>query len=105
MGNGTIYIDGVPEEFSGNLAEYKDRNVHCIGGPAIIVGKAEIWMKNGKFHREDGPAMISFVGTFDWHLNDRQITDEVEQWIEENNLPPYTDWDEDTKLLFKLTWC
>ena len=28
----------------------------------------KIWKKNGKFHREDGPAVIDSNGTKEWHL-------------------------------------
>jgi hypothetical protein len=61
-----IYIDGIPEEFTGDLSDYVDRNTHREDGPAIIWddgGRA--WWLNGKCHRTDGPA-IEDNGSASW---------------------------------------
>jgi hypothetical protein len=92
---GVIYIDGIPEAFTGNLLDYNRRNIHRDGGPAIswddgrqdwyINGKphrvdgpaitlatgAQQWYQNGKLHREDGPAIIWDDGNVSWYINDR----------------------------------
>lgn len=41
---------------------------------------------DGRLHREDGPA--------------------IQEWAKEHNVSsvPYEEWDEETKMLFKLTW-
>jgi hypothetical protein len=32
---GMIYINGIPEEFTGHLDDYTGRNIHRVDGPAI----------------------------------------------------------------------
>jgi hypothetical protein len=32
------------------------------------------WWLNGKFHREDGPAIEYPSGTKEWYLNDEEVT-------------------------------
>ena len=48
----------------------KDGKRHREDGPAIIYsnGRKE-WYINGKLHREDGPAIIYSNGRKDWYIN------------------------------------
>jgi len=57
---------------------------------------------NGLLHREDGPAIIHPSGKIYYFLNHNNITEEVNKWIIENNIPK--DWNNSHKLLFKLTF-
>jgi hypothetical protein len=89
---GVIYIDGVPEEFTGYYVNYKGRNISRDPkeGPAICwangneeywvnnkkmhtVGATgdRFWFKDGELHREDGPAIESNKGVGKWYKNGR----------------------------------
>jgi hypothetical protein len=67
---GMIYIDGVPEEYTGKLDDYTERNIHREDGPAIEWddGCTE-WRVRGQRHRIDGPAVEWLDGTRYWCLN------------------------------------
>jgi hypothetical protein len=68
-----IYIDGVPEEFTGSLADYVGRNIHREDDPAIerSNGDKEWWI-NGECHREDGPAIETPNGDRHWYINGKR---------------------------------
>ena len=36
----------------------------------------KFWYLNGKWHREDGPAIEHASGGKEWYLNDKQVTEE-----------------------------
>lgn len=63
----------------------------------------ELWIHDGGFHRIDGPAFINHIdGSEEWWINDRDITNEVQEWMKENAISyPF---DCDAQLLFKLRW-
>ena len=70
--NGTITY-----EFNGTKQWYRDGKLHREDGPAIEYadgGKA--WCKNGEYHREDGPAIESVNGHKAWYLNDKLYSEE-----------------------------
>ena len=95
-----------------------DGQYHRIGGPARIWGNDdEQWQVHDTFHRIDGPAETYRnidnkykIGPFDkeiieyWWIDGRNITTEVEYWIEENNFPIWQKWTDEIKALFKLTF-
>ena len=64
------------------ITYYKDREhkiIHRENGPAIlIVGypKAQTWCIDGKFHREDGPAVTTIQGREEYWLHGQRIKDE-----------------------------
>ena len=51
---------GIPE----NIFTHKNKNGVYVNGTG-----AKIWFKNGKFHREDGPAVERANGSKYWYLN------------------------------------
>jgi hypothetical protein len=100
--------------------------LHRQTGPAIIYpdGGQEWWL-NGKLHRQDGPAIIGWNGDQFWYLHDklhcltgpavtrengkqywylnhRNITQEVNTWMTENNIT--YPWDAQTQVEFVLRW-
>ena len=46
--------------------------MHRQDGPAIKVGKADVWYLNGQRHREHGPAIIYQNGLQEWYLNNER---------------------------------
>ena len=81
-----IETDKFPENFTGIVEEYefgdgvkewyKDGKLHREDGPAIEYSNGDkIWYKNGKWHREDGPAIELNNGVKDWYLNNKQYTE------------------------------
>ena len=46
----------------------------------------EYWYLNGKWHREDGPAVIYSDGTQAWYINGKDLTEEVNEWFKQYNL-------------------
>ena len=94
---------GIVEYPSGTLRYYLNGKLHREDGPAVIYPDGRIcYYLNGKYHREDGPAIIRTDGTIEYYLNDKEITKEVNNWIEENNIPKV--WTNSHKILFKLTF-
>src|ERR1700691_1668900 len=93
---------GIIEYPNGSIFYYLNGKRHREDGPAIIRtdGTLEYFL-NGFYHREDGPAVINEKGEF-YFLNDINITDEVNDWIKENNIPEI--WNNSHKTLFKLTF-
>ena len=85
--------------------EYKNENgeYHRLDGPAVIdPDGTQCWYQYGRKHRLDGPAYVGQGGFVRWYINHKEITIEVNQWFERNNLSyPF---DNKTKLLFKLTF-
>src|ERR1700691_1776812 len=94
---------GIVEYNNGDTGYYLNGILHREDGPAFIYpnGNAYYYI-NGFYHREDGPAVIHPNGNMYYYLNDKNITEEVEEWIKDNNIPKV--WDNSHKLLFKLTF-
>src|ERR1700691_4077197 len=94
---------GIVKYHDGSIEYYLNGELHRENGPAIIYPNGSIYYYlNGKSHREDGPAAIWNDGTIFYYLNNNDITEEVEEWIKENNIPKV--WDNSHKILFKLTF-
>ena len=81
---------------------YLNGKYHREDSPAVIYpdGTQE-WYLNGKLHMEDGPAVISPDGTQEWYLNDIHITHEVIHWANERSIDLNNMSDVD-KLVLKL---
>ena len=73
------------------------------------------WLVNNEFHRVDGPACRIWYKTGEvvydyWYFNDKILEeDEIEEykkWLIDNNLAgkPYTQWIDEEKMLWRLTW-
>lgn len=68
---------------SGNkIYETYTANAHRDNGPAMIGIGYEMWLKNGKLHRTDGPAYLSFSRISGetilmwWYLNGNRLTED-----------------------------
>ncbi len=58
-------------------------------------------------HRDDGPSSLYFGSNREiilvgWGVNGIDITDEVNRWLDETDLPPFYAWNDGHKALFKL---
>ena len=58
-------------------------------------------------HRDDGPAIIRYydypvIGETKWYIHVVDITEEVTAWLAEMDLPPFYEWNDGHKALFKL---
>lgn len=64
----------------------EDGKFHREDGPAVILSNgAKFWYKNGKLHREDGPACEYADGTKEWLLNGIEYTEK--EFLAKMNLP------------------
>jgi len=55
----------------------KDGYYHRLDGPAFESEKGDfMWYKNGELHREDGPAYIKDDGSETWFINGTEYTEE-----------------------------
>ena len=83
---------------------YENGLRHRENGPAIeyTTGEQQWWI-NDKRHRLDGPAIITQYGNHEWWVNNKVLqTQDVENWIEENNINLSS---EEGQMAFKLRWC
>jgi len=68
--------EGVPKNYTGiikwetaRISFYKNGKLHREGGPAIIYTTAlRYWYKEGKIHRLDGPAIKYSNKEYDWWI-------------------------------------
>jgi hypothetical protein len=77
--------------------------LHRVDGPALIYpdGHCE-WYQHGKIHRVAGPAVIYPSGIQYWYVYGRNITKEVEAWMQANTVTsPFT---ESQQMEFVLRW-
>ena len=65
--------------------------------------------RSGRFvdHCDDGPALICFnkrgrLSKIKWAIMGEDITCEANEWIKDMDLPPFYDWDDGHRALFKL---
>ena len=62
----------------------KDGEYHRTDGPAAITYMGSMyWYKDGKQHRADGPAVIHPNGEMEWRLNGAGFY--FENWLKANN--------------------
>lgn len=88
--------------------------LHRDDGPAIIVvsktNTSKQWIKHGIIHREDGPAIINISSSTNaivscyWRIRGIDKTKEINQWMFDNKIPHWEQWDNNIKTRFKLTW-
>ena len=62
----------------------------------------QIWYWGNQRHRTDGPAIIDSTGYQGWWINGKNITEQVEQWMEHREI--YYPWDESSQVEFLLTF-
>ena len=84
----------------------KRGKLHRVGGPAFEdrLTTLEGWYFEGRLHRLDGPAVSDsalFNGGSWWIHGKQLVTEEVTQWILENDVDLKTD---EGKMAFKMRW-
>ena len=103
--NGKLHrSDGPAVEYkNGSKWWYVDGKLHRLDGPAVdYEDGSKWWYVDGKQHRLDGPAVEFASGTKEWWINGKHLsTEEVETWLEENNIDLSTNVGQ---VAFKLTW-
>lgn len=88
---------------SGEIKYLKNGKYHRCDGPAHILpsGKQE-WYYDGLLHRLDGPAFITAFGAEFYYVNGRHVGKEVIDWINTNRITyPFS---KDNEVLFNLRW-
>jgi hypothetical protein len=69
-----MYFTGIVEYPNGSKLWYRNGKQHREDGPAWEGTDGEkVWFLNGKYHREDGPAVEDADGSKEWYLNDKRI--------------------------------
>jgi len=53
---------------------YKDGKRHREGGPAVRHKKNELWFKDGQLHRLDGPAVITGGGPKEYWIDGQKLS-------------------------------
>lgn len=88
----------------GSKCWYQNGERHRKDGPALeYADGSKGWFKHGKMHREDGPAHIGADGEMNWLVNDEEITDQVNEWMENNGISyPFS---QQYASLFKSVFC
>ncbi len=62
---------------NGSKHWYLNGKFHREDGPAVEgTDGSKFWYLNGKFHREDGPAIEYSNGNKSWFLNDKELTED-----------------------------
>lgn len=100
-------------EVKRNEHWYLNDMLHRENGPAYVNFyyndgsiEEEGWYRYGELHREDGPAIITcdiYKKTNEyWLIKGQNITDEVNEWIERNNIRYWSEWSKREKAFFKL---
>lgn len=84
--------------------DFDESTLHRLDGPAVtfIINGATQWWKDGKPHRLDGPAFEWKDGEREWAIDGINVPgDEIEVWIEENDIDLTT---EEDQMALKLSW-
>lgn len=55
---------------------FKDGKIHREDGPAIVSANVQHWCKDGKMHREDGPASVFSNGRHFFYINGEEMTEQ-----------------------------
>ena len=76
---------------------------HRLDGPAVEwKDGSKVWFVDDKLHRLDGPAVEDADGIKYWFVDGKRLpTEEVEEWLEENDVDLKT---ESGQMAFKLRW-
>jgi hypothetical protein len=95
-GPAIIWADGRQEWHVNGLP-------HRTDGPALIrADGAQAWYINGKLHRSGGPAVIWPDGAQEWFIDGKNITKQVNRWMEKQNIT--WSFDEEIQAYFSLTF-
>lgn len=77
---------------------------HREDGPAVDWNTGlKQWRIHGNAHRLDGPAIIRENGTFDWCINNHYVTDLIFSWAVEMQID-LDNLTEDDKILIAMKW-
>ncbi len=86
----------------GKQAWWKDGKLHREDGPAVIwPDGTQMWYKDGEFHREDGPAIVYSDGRQFWYKNGKNITDDIINWAKDRNID-LNNLSDDDKVILKI---
>ena len=97
-------LDGPTLEYKDGTKEWwVDDKRHRLDGPAVEdANGSKHWFVDGKRHRLDGPAIEYGNKSKQWWVKgERLSTEEVEEWLEENDVDLKT---ESGQMAFKLRW-
>ena len=87
----------------GTQRWYVNDQLHRPDGPAIIgTDGSQAWYVNSQRHRLDGPAVIWANGDQEWWVNYQNITTQVNSWMQTQAV--VWPWDDQTQMMFMLTW-
>lgn len=103
-------VDDGYQEWSDTTIISTIESYHRLGGPSKLLTAriwydgSEEWWVNGELHRINGPAVITNDKSpmNEWWIHNNQITNEVDEWMEKNNI--LWPWNEDIQVLFQLTF-
>ena len=78
------FVWDIPDDFTGIAIDEAGYKVWCLNGkyhredgPAVeYADGSKFWYLDGKKHREDGPAVECAGGTKSWYLNGKCYTEE-----------------------------
>jgi hypothetical protein len=77
--------------------------LHRLNAPAVFRPGFQHWYEHGERHRLDGPAYIR-EGLERWWIMGKEITDQVEEWMERLAIKPWQEWGEFERMLFKISF-
>jgi len=96
-------LNGHSVHRDGTQCWYLDDQLHRTDGPAVIrANGTKEWWVNSRLHRLDGPAWIDVGGTQFWYVKGQDITEPVLSWMKHRAVS--WPWDDQTQMLFLLTW-
>ena len=71
--------------------------------PAVITANGtRKWYINGERHRLYKPAIIYPDRSHYWYINDIDVTKEVNNFIKEYDLPEWSNWSDENRILFRM---
>lgn len=75
--------NGQYKDVDGTIRYYKNGKLHREDGPAVQYHKGRsVWLINGDIHREDGPAIEGGSAKPSWFILGKEITEEdFKQWV------------------------
>lgn len=110
--HGPAYISWHVNDQMEKMIWYCDGNGHREGGPALRQWddegeiSEEFWYNHGIRHRLYGPAYINYTRELFkefWYIDGVNITTQVSLISSTYNLPHWSEWSDDDKLLFRLS--
>ncbi len=95
-------LNGKYSDSDGTQRWWKDGKLHREDGPAYISSDGyQAWWKDGYLHREDGPAIIYPCGYQRWCKDGKDITDDITNWVKDRDID-LNNMSDDDKLILKI---